>query len=92
MECGDSSPLFANKDDLSWQFTIAKAAQAIWCGWQIVSRIVPLLGSSIQPAYAARSLERDMPEMKQALTSYVTLRDERQQSGLRSRVEVLPEG
>ena len=44
---------------------------------------LPLLGSSIQPEYAARSLERDLPEMKQALTSYVTLRDQRQQPGLR---------
>ncbi len=65
---------------------VAFAGLAGWCVWRFLTRIWPLLGSSIQPAYAARSLERDLPEMKQALTSYVTLRTEQQQPGLRSRV------
>lgn len=65
---------------------LACAALVIWCGWRLVSSIVPLLGSTIRPEYAARSLERDLPEMKQQLTSYVTLRDRRDQPGLRSRV------
>ncbi len=46
----------------------------------------PLLSSSIRPDYAARSLERDMPELRQALTSYVTLRRDREAGDLRSRV------
>ncbi len=46
----------------------------------------PLLSSSIRPEYAARSLERDMPELRQALTSYVTLRRDREAGDLRSRV------
>jgi hypothetical protein len=59
---------------------------ALWCGWRLVSRIVPLLSSSIRREYAARSLERDLPEMKQQLTSYVTLREVREQPGLRNRM------
>ncbi|MFK8111882.1 MAG: circumsporozoite protein- membrane associated protein [Rubripirellula sp.] len=52
-------------------------------GW---FRVRPLLGSSIRPEYAARSLESDMPDLRQSLTSYVTLRGDRASGGLRSRV------
>ncbi len=40
----------------------------------VVGQIVPLWRSQIRPEYAARSLERDIPELRQALLSYVTLR------------------
>jgi len=36
-------------------------------------RVFPLLGSSVRPEYAARSIERDLPELRQELTSYITL-------------------
>lgn len=52
----------------------------------VLRRVVPLLGSAIRPEYAARSLERDLPELRQSLTSYVTLRDDQRTPGLRSRV------
>jgi hypothetical protein len=55
-------------------------------GWYLWWRVVPLLGSSIRPEYAAMSLERDLPELRQSLTSYVTLRGDRDIAGLRSRV------
>ena len=51
------------------------AAAVGWAGWYVWRRIVPLMRSRVRPEYAARSLERDLPEMRQELTSYVTLRD-----------------
>ena len=39
------------------------------------SRVLPLLGQSIRPEYAARSLETNFPELRQALTSYITLQN-----------------
>ena len=54
--------------------------------WYVFRRVVPLLGSVIRPEYAARSLERDLPELRHSLTSYVTLRDDQEIPGLRSRV------
>lgn len=59
------------------------------CGclvWYLVRKVVPLLQSAVRPEYAARSLERDMPELRQGLTSYVTLRGDESTQGLRSRV------
>ena len=50
-----------------------------------IKRVIPLLGRSIRPEYAARSLERDFPELRQSLSSYVALRKERQGSTLRQR-------
>jgi hypothetical protein len=49
-------------------------------------RLRPLVGSTIRPEYAARSLERDLPELRHSLTSYVTLRGDRESGDLRSRV------
>lgn len=49
-------------------------------------RVVPLLFHSIRPEYAARSLERDFPDLRQALTSYVALREDRGGARLRNRV------
>lgn len=71
--------------------TVALAALAAWLGWYVYRNLYPLIGSSIRPEYAARSLERDLPELRQALTSYVTLRDEPMTAGdneakLRNRV------
>ena len=54
--------------------------------WYVFRRVLPLLRSSIRPEYAARSLERDLPELRQSLTSYVTLRTDRSAGDLRSRV------
>ncbi len=65
---------------------IAFVALAGWVGWTIVYRVVPILRSAVRPEYAARSLERDVPSLRQALTSYVTLRDDRTKGSLRSRV------
>ncbi|MDG2223172.1 MAG: circumsporozoite protein- membrane associated protein, partial [Rubripirellula sp.] len=62
---------------------IAAVAFACWYVW---GRILPLLRSRIHPEYAARSLERDLPELRQSLTSYVTLREQPVAAGLRSRV------
>ncbi|MGB7345022.1 MAG: hypothetical protein WBD20_12480 [Pirellulaceae bacterium] len=43
--------------------------------WYVFRRIVPVLTSTVRPEYAARALERDLPEMKQELTSYIMLRN-----------------
>ena len=66
--------------------TLALAGLVGWTGWSVVYRLRPILGSSIRPEYAARSLEHDLPTMRQTLTSYVTLREDRHQGSLRSRV------
>ena len=65
---------------------------SVWYLWRYVR---PLIGSTIRPEYAARAIERDLPELRQELTSYITLtpsvdehghRSETAQSGLASRV------
>ncbi|TWU45468.1 hypothetical protein Q31b_06400 [Novipirellula aureliae] len=61
-------------------------AWLVWMGWMIFSRIIPVLSGTICPEYAARSLERDTPEMRQELTSYVMLRDQRSDAGLRGKI------
>ncbi len=59
---------------------IALLGWILYWTWQ---RIVPLFQAQIDAAYAARSIERDIPEMKHALSSYVSLLDQRETSGLR---------
>ena len=54
--------------------------------WYLRWRIAPIFQSTIRPEYAARALERDVPEMGYSLTSYVTLRDEMEPGSLASRV------
>ena len=58
------------------------------CGvvWFFSTRMVSILLGSIRPEYAARSIERDFPELRQALTSFVTLKDSRSQSELNQKV------
>ena len=65
---------------------------SVWYLWRYVR---PLIGSTIRPEYAARAIERDLPELRQELTSYITLkpsagqhthRSETAQAGLASRV------
>ncbi len=64
-------------------FLLAGLSVAIW---YVTRRIYPLLNSRVLPEYAARSLERDMPELRQALTSYVTLKQGADPAGLNGRV------
>lgn len=47
-------------------FTVA-AGGYLW------KRLVPVLRSRVNDEYAAQSIERDLPELRQSLTSYVTL-------------------
>ena len=54
--------------------------------WYFIQRIYPILTSRVRPEYAARSLERDTPELRQDLTSYLTLRDQSQDKSLRGRI------
>ena len=49
-------------------------------------RVLPLFGSTVCPDYAARALERNLPELRHSLTSYVTLRQEAKKSDLQTRV------
>ncbi|MFG0262380.1 MAG: hypothetical protein ACF788_08315, partial [Novipirellula sp. JB048] len=57
-----------------------------WVISQSVLRVLPVLRGAIRPEYAAYSLERDVPEMRQELTSYVTLRDQKDAPGLHGKV------
>ncbi|HBV62082.1 MAG TPA: circumsporozoite protein-membrane associated protein, partial [Rhodopirellula sp.] len=54
--------------------------------WYVKRRVLPLFGSTVCPDYAARALERNLPELRHSLTSYVTLRQEGQKSDLQTRV------
>ncbi|MCP4944287.1 MAG: hypothetical protein GY924_20215, partial [Planctomycetaceae bacterium] len=54
--------------------------------WYIKRRVLPLFGSTVCPEYAARALEKNLPELRHSLTSYVTLRQEGQKSDLQTRV------
>ncbi|EMI21435.1 circumsporozoite protein- membrane associated protein, partial [Rhodopirellula maiorica SM1] len=57
-----------------------------WVVHQAVTRVFPVLKGTIRPEYAARSLERDVPEMRQELTSYVTLREQSSSPSLSGKV------
>src|SRR6056297_143122 len=61
---------------------IIVTAVVVACWW-VWRRLRPLLTLRIDRAYAAYAIERDLPELNHALTSYVTLRDDRAQPGLR---------
>ena len=54
--------------------------------WYVKRRVLPLFGSTVCPEYAARALEKNLPELRHSLTSYVTLRQEGQKSDLQTRV------
>ncbi|MDE0863768.1 MAG: circumsporozoite protein- membrane associated protein, partial [Rubripirellula sp.] len=55
-------------------------------GWYLKVRVLPLFSSTVRPEYAARALERNLPELRQSLTSYVTLRSESNKTALQTRV------
>ncbi len=65
---------------------IAFAGMCVLVVYYAWRRVVPLMGSSIRPEYAARSLERDLPELRQSLTSYLTLRNDLDTASLHGRV------
>ena len=48
--------------------------------------MVPLFGSTVCPEYAARALEKNLPELRHSLTSYVTLRQNNRKNDLQDRV------
>ena len=57
-----------------------------WAVWFSVRRLYPVVSQRVTREYAARSLEKELPELKQQLTSYVTLKSDAASSGLRRRV------
>ncbi|TWU06339.1 hypothetical protein [Stieleria varia] len=65
---------------------LAFAALIGWCVWFFIRRGLPILTSQVTKEYAARCLERDLPDLKQQLTSYVTLHPDAPESELRGRV------
>ncbi len=76
-----------------WLYSPGRGARIVgfiallsWVVSQALLRVVPVLRGAIRPEYAAYSLERDVPEMRQELTSYVTLRDQKDAPGLRGKV------
>ncbi|TWU57073.1 hypothetical protein Poly51_29940 [Rubripirellula tenax] len=63
-----------------WLFTLGTTARmVVGAAFMIAAvayvyyRIYPLIGCEISPQYAARSLEHDLPDLRQSLTSYVML-------------------
>ena len=64
-----------------WLFSPGNAARwmslgiiAFGMAFFLIRRVLPLFRQSVGPEYAARSLEQNFPELRHALTSYVTLR------------------
>lgn len=73
-----------------WIYSFGIFSRCIWvlalAGftiWWFVTRIVPLIKLRISPEYAAYSVELDEPDLQHSLTSYVTLRNDREAPGLR---------
>src|SRR5690606_36788436 len=54
-------------------------AMAAW----VMTRVLPLLRSRIRADYAAHSIEHDLPELRHALTSYVSLHGDAEALGPR---------
>ena len=52
----------------------------------IKRRMLPLFSSTVCPEYAARALEKNLPDLRHSLTSYVTLRQEVRKSDLQTRI------
>lgn len=76
-----------------WIYSPSKSVRAVTllafvlgAGAWLYFRVLPLLSHGVRPEYAARALERNFPELRQSLTSYVTLRDEQKTDGLQGRV------
>ncbi|WP_442507960.1 circumsporozoite protein- membrane associated protein [Novipirellula sp. SH528] len=76
-----------------WIYTPGTLARVVgfsaligWVVHQGITRVLPVIKGTIRPEYAARSLERDVPEMRQELTSYVTLRDQSNSPSLNGKV------
>ncbi|MEM9643819.1 MAG: hypothetical protein AAF989_02400 [Planctomycetota bacterium] len=64
-------------------------AWAIWVAGPCFLGIrqgLPLLRHRVDPAYAAQSIERDLPELRQSLTTYVAMRDDANSQGLRGAI------
>lgn len=73
-----------------WFYSFGMVARCVWivalagiAVWWIATRIAPLVRLRVSPEYAAYSVELDEPEFQHALTSYVTLRNDRDAPGLR---------
>ena len=62
---------------------VALVAVAIWT---LVRKAWPVLTSSVSDEYAAWALEQDNPNFREQLTSYVTLKSDAPERGVRARV------
>ncbi len=58
------------------------AAIVISAGWYFIQAIVPLLIGTVNPIYAARTIEQSEPTLKNSLVNYLMFRDDR--AGLRT--------
>jgi hypothetical protein len=72
-----------------WIFSLAVWARwAVFAGigisgaWYFVNAVLPLLVGHVNPVYAARTIERSEPALKNSLINYLLFRDDR--AGLRS--------
>ena len=54
--------------------------------WYLIRRAWPVMTSRVTSEYAAWALEKDHPDYRQQLTSYVTLKQESPERGIRARV------
>ena len=70
-------PIFRS---IAFLATTALAATYVW------QRLLPVLRSSVDPAYAAKALEQDLPNSRQSILSYLTLREQSTNDHLQSNV------
>lgn len=61
---------------------ILLVAIVVSAGWYFIQAIVPLLIGTVNPIYAARTIERSEPTLKNSLVNYLMFRDDR--AGLRT--------
>ncbi len=62
-----------------WAFL---AAIVVASGWYFIRAIIPLLVGTVNPVYAARTIEQSEPGLKNSLVNYLMFRDDR--AGLRT--------
>ena len=60
-----------------WTRMLALAVLVGGCGWWMFTRIMPLIVRRINPVYAAFTIERAEPSLKNSLINFLMLRGER---------------
>ncbi|MBX9789962.1 MAG: hypothetical protein K2Y37_13675 [Pirellulales bacterium] len=61
-----------------WTRLLALVGLLAGAGWYLAARVVPLLGKRVNPVYAAYSIEKTQPTLKNSVINFLLLRRERE--------------